>query len=132
MSNLLTPAHTCKTAQKPAQKRQSWDKFGTRLRLSLVSFFQIKIAPRFGSNTIADLGYPTREQLASVGLEGRAFLRKYVFPVAGLKSFAYGSPERFAGEVLRRFWSDFPQLAMRERNLIRSFTARIPRKHECN
>jgi hypothetical protein len=62
--------------------------------------------------SLRELGYPTHEELAAVGLTGRDFMDLYIY---GTSPRGCRDPRQFAQKVLRKFYSDYPQLAPRER-----------------
>lgn len=59
------------------------------------------------NQTINTLGYPSLEELESVGLTGHEFMERYVRTV---KPRAWDSLQDFADRINGRFYADYPQL----------------------
>lgn len=61
----------------------------------------------FEGDSMAELCYPTHEQLESIGLTGKEFHSRYIVPI---RFSPYESPRHYSQRVLGRFWKDYPQL----------------------
>lgn len=68
--------------------------------------------------SLCDLGYPTRAELASVGLTGDQFFDRYIGPHARLQGVRH--PQIFASLVLADFHRDYPELAPKTDGEVRS------------
>lgn len=72
--------------------------------------FLCVIGFRVPGKSLRELGYPTHEELLSVGLTGREFMERYVH---GTKPKAWETVEQFADRITGRFYADYPLLRKR-------------------
>jgi hypothetical protein len=72
----------------------------------MLKWLKVLFRPR--ARTLRELGYPSHEELASVGLTGAQFFRRYVQPY---EPRGDRSPEDMARIILGRFHQDHPKLA---------------------
>lgn len=66
-----------------------------------------RLAARLRRNTLADLGFPSHEELARVGLTGPEFYDRYILTTMPSR---FASPADHANAILSKFWRDFPEL----------------------
>ena len=73
----------------------------TRVLEKIVCFFK----PR--TYTLRSLGFPSYEQLDSIGLSRESFMARYVHPTKP----RWGEfPEAYSRRILAKFWADYEEL----------------------
>ena len=82
-------------------------------------------------STLAELGYPSHEELVSIGMTREEFYLRYVNPKVGKMPpwWKFWAPvpsvELFAQNVLNAFYQDYPQIIQRRAAQIAAATEKM-------